>query len=92
MKKNNDITLVNGSEQQSTNMQAWPQGYILNGCFVYIVDVAALKREKVIITKKTKAVVCPKWRSVDLDTPEEWVMAEVLYKNKKAIEAKIKNI
>jgi dTDP-4-amino-4,6-dideoxygalactose transaminase len=34
------------------------------------------------ITKKTKAVVCPRWRSVDLDVPEDWVMAELLYKNK----------
>ena len=25
------------------------------------------------ITKKTKAVICDKWRSVDLDMPEDWV-------------------
>ncbi len=86
----NDIKLVNGSEKMSTNMQAWPAGYLLNGCFVYIVKTASLLREKVIITKKTKAVVCDKWRSVDLDTPEEWVMAEVLFKNKKAIAARLK--
>jgi N-acylneuraminate cytidylyltransferase len=86
----NDIKLVNGSEKMSTNMQAWPPGYLLNGCFVYIIKAATLLKEKVIITKKTKAVVCDKWRSIDLDTPEEWVMAEVLYKNKKAIEAKLK--
>jgi CMP-N-acetylneuraminic acid synthetase len=65
-------------------------GDFLNGCFVYIIKAATLLKEKVIITKKTKAVVCDKWRSIDLDTPEEWVMAEVLYKNKKAIEAKLK--
>jgi CMP-N,N'-diacetyllegionaminic acid synthase len=88
----NDIKLVNGSEKMSTNMQAWPAGYLLNGCFVYIVKTTSLLKEKVIITKKTKAVVCPKWRSVDLDTPEEWVMAEVLYKNKAAIEKRIKKI
>jgi len=90
--QNNDIILVNGSEKQSTNMQAWPKGYLLNGCFVYIVGVEALKNEKLIITKKTKAIVCPKWRSVDLDTPEEWVIAEVLYKNKKIIESRIKEL
>jgi len=92
LKKNNDIILVNGSEKQSTNMQAWKPGYILNGCFVYIVKTKSLLEEKLVITKKTKAVVCPKWRSVDLDTPEEWVLAELLYKNKKDIERRIKKI
>ncbi|MBI5728774.1 MAG: acylneuraminate cytidylyltransferase family protein [Candidatus Magasanikbacteria bacterium] len=92
MKKNHDIILVNGSESRSTNMQAWEPGYLLNGCFVYIVKVGALLKEKIIITKKTKAIVCPKWRSIDLDTPEEWVMAEVLYKNRKEIVARIKKI
>jgi len=90
MKENKDITIVNGNEGISTNMQAWPEGYILNGCFVYIVDIPTLRKERRVITAKTKAVVCPKWRSADLDTPEEWVMAEVLYKNKKKIEKQIK--
>ena len=86
----NDLILVNGSEKQSTNTQEWEPGFILNGCFVYIVKVEALLKEKVVITKNTKVVVCPKWRSVDLDTPEEWVMGEVLYKNKKKIKANLK--
>lgn len=90
--KKDNIILVNGSEKMSTNMQEWPKGYILNGCFVYIVKTAALLREKSIITKKTKAVICPKWRSVDLDTPEEWAIAEILFKNKKIIESRIKQI
>lgn len=90
--KKNDLILVNGSEYQSTNMQAWEKGYILNGCFVYIIKVDALLKEKIIITKKTKAVICPKWRSIDLDTPEEWIIAEVLYKNRKKITSRIKKI
>lgn len=89
MNDKNDIILVNGNEGMSTNMQTWPEGYILNGCFVYIVDIPTLRKERRIITKKTKAIICPKWRSVDLDTPEEWVMAEILYKNKKKIEKQI---
>jgi CMP-N-acetylneuraminic acid synthetase len=49
------------------------------------VDTVALLREKRILTKNTRAVICPKWRSVDLDTPEEWVLAEYLYKNRAKI-------
>ncbi len=90
--KDNYIELVNGSEEQSTNTQAWKPGYILNGTFVDIIKTTALLRERRIITKKTKAVVCSKWRSVDLDTPEDWVLAEILYKNKKNIASRIKKI
>lgn len=90
--RNNFIKLVNGSERKSNNTQTWPSRYILNGCFVYIIKTSALLKEKLVITKKTKAVVCPKWRSVDLDTPEEWAMAELLYKNRKSIVSRIKKI
>lgn len=88
----NKIILVNGSEKKSTNMQAWPPAYILNGCFVYIFKTKDFLREKNIIMKNTKAVVCDKWRSVDLDEPEDWVLAEFLYKNKFNLAKKIKNL
>lgn len=91
LSKKQDLIAVNGKEI-STNTQDWPAGYILNGCFVYIIDILTLRKERKIITKKTKAVVYPKWRSVDLDIPEEWVMAEVLYENRIKIEKRIKNI
>lgn len=91
LNKANDLILVNGSEALSTNIQDWPPAYLLNGCFVYIVKIPALLKEKRVITKKTKAVICPKWRSVDLDEKEDWVLAELIYKNRKSIENKIKN-
>ena len=88
----NDIVLVNGTESASTNIQDWPPGYILNGCFVYIIETKALLKERRVITKNTKAVVCDKWRSVDLDTSEDWGLAELLYQNKNVLTNKIKNL
>lgn len=92
MDEKQNIILANGSEKQSTNIQAWRLAYILNGCFVYIIKTSALRAEQSVITKNTKAVVCEKWRSVDLDEPEDWALAELLYKNKKIIEKNIKKI
>ena len=86
-----NIILANKKTSKSSNLQAWPPAYLLNGCFVYIVKTPALLKERAIFTKNTKAVVCDKWRSVDLDTAEEWVLAEFLFKNKTAIENRIKN-
>ncbi len=90
--ENGDIALVNGSEAHSTNIQEWPVGYKLNGCFVYIVKTPALLAEHNIITKRTKAIVCPAWRSVDLDNPEDWVIAELLYQNRENIKFRIAKI
>ncbi len=75
----NNLILANPQGGTSTNVQEWRPAYLLNGCFVYLVKTAALLAERSIITKKTKAVICDKWRSVDLDTPEEWVLAEHLF-------------
>ena len=90
MDEKQNIILANGSEKQSTNMQAWRPAYILNGCFVYIVKTKSLLKERSVITKKTKASVCDKWRSIDLDTPDEWVLAELVYKNRKNLSQKLK--
>lgn len=88
----NKLILLNASKKRSTNMQDWRSAYVLNGCFVYIIKTLALLKEKSIITKNTKAVICPRWRSVDLDTFEEWALAEYLYKNKKKIAERIKKL
>ena len=84
-----NIVLANQNLIKSTNIQAWREAYLLNG-FVYIVKTSALLREKSIITKNTRAVICDKWRSVDLDTAEDWALAELLYKNKNRIKNRIK--
>lgn len=87
-----NIILANGSEKQSTNVQQWPPAYILNGCFAYLFNTKSFLKEKTVIMPSTKAVVCEKWRSVDLDTPEDWVLAELLYQNKKFINNRVKEI
>jgi len=90
--KLHNIILANGRENKSTNIQAWRPAYVLNGCFVYVIKTSALLKEKSIITKNTKAVICQHWRSVDLDTLEDWALAEYLYKNKEKITDRIKQL
>ncbi len=92
LNKNQDLILGNKFSNDSTNVQAWRPAYLLNGCFVYLVKTEAFLREKKIIMENTKAIVCDKWRSVDLDAPEDWAVAEVLYKNKEQIRTTIKKL
>ena len=86
-----NIVLANKKEVKSTNIQAWRDAYILNG-LAYIIKTPALFKEKIIITKNTKAAICDKWRSVDLDTAEDWALAEIFYKNRNKIKKHIKEI
>jgi CMP-N-acetylneuraminic acid synthetase len=88
--KENNLILANKIVRSSTNVQEWPAAYLLNGCFVYICNTAQFLKQKKVIMQNTKAIICDKWRSVDLDSPEEWVAAETLYKQRKKIERQIK--
>jgi len=85
------LVLVNKETENMINRQQVPMGYILNGCIVYMIKTSAFLKKKLFIYNGTYAVVCPKWRSVDLDNIEDWVHAEILYKNKDLIKRRLKS-
>lgn len=80
------LVLANKTEDSSTNRQAWPVGYLLNGCMVYMIRTDDFLKTKKFINNDTRGIVCPRWRSIDLDSKEDWVLAETIYANKKKIE------
>ncbi len=84
------LILVNKPGHENQNRQAWPQNYILNGCIVYMIRTKQFLKTKKFVDENTRGVICDKWRSIDLDQPEDWVMAEILYKNKKQIYDRLK--
>lgn len=85
------LVLANKTEDLSTNRQAWPAGYLLNGCMVYMTRTNEFLKTKKFINANTRGVICPRWRSIDLDHIEDWVLAETIFANKKKIEKKIQN-
>lgn len=83
------LILANKVEKKSTNRQAWPAGYLLNGCMVYMIRTSEFLKTKKFINDSTRGIICPRWRSIDLDCGEDWVLAEILYKHKNKIYAKL---
>jgi len=79
------------ASKKLNNMQGMRDAYLLNGCFAYVIRPKDLKKFGMFMTSKTKAVLCHRWRSVDLDTPEDWVIGELLYHNRAKIERALKN-
>lgn len=57
--------------------QAAPKAYEFNGA-VYIIDVEALRRHPMGKMERRVPYFMPRNRSVDLDTPFDWLMAEML--------------
>ena len=71
------------------NRQSVPATHTYNG-LVYISRRESFLRYRNFLADNTYAVVCDAWRSVDLDSVEDWVLAEFLYKNKRRLAQKIK--
>lgn len=92
MSKEGKLILVNQPKKENANRQAWPKGYILNGCMVYMIRTREFLKTKKFVDENTYGVVCSRWRSIDLDHPEDWIMAELVYANRKKIEQKLKKI
>ena len=88
---NGRLVLVNNETENIINRQQVPMGYMLNGCTVYMIKTETFLKKKLFIYNGTYAVVCPKWRSVDLDEIEDWAHAEILYKNKELIKENIES-
>lgn len=83
------LILVNKPNHENQNRQAWPQCYILNGCMVYMVRLNHFLKNKKFVDAETRGIICDKWRSVDLDKKEDWVLAETLFLNKDKIKKKL---
>lgn len=57
--------------------------YDVNG-LLYIFDVAELHKKSWVEFERIRPLVVPKWQAIDVDTPEDWWLAETLYKSLEA--------
>ncbi|OHB16216.1 MAG: hypothetical protein A2431_02290 [Candidatus Zambryskibacteria bacterium RIFOXYC1_FULL_39_10] len=90
LNKNSQLILVNKETDKTTNTTEMQKGYILNGCMVYMIKTNVFLQTKKFVDEHTVGVITPKWRSVDLDHPEDWVLAEFLHKHKDKIDERLK--
>lgn len=74
---------------KSSNRQMLPPTYKFDGCTVYVIKPRALLREHTFVPKSTCAYVMPRWRTVDLDEPEDFIVGELVFKNREKINRRI---
>ena len=73
------LTISKG-EGKYTRRQDVPKVWEYNGA-VYVINIESLKKYPLGEFKKRIMSEMPAYRSVDLDTPIDWEIAEVIYKN-----------
>ncbi len=77
--ENNEGFLTKISEGKYTRRQEVPMVYKYNGA-VYVMNVKSLKEKTIAAFTKVKKYVMSDIRSVDIDTPLDWAVAEVILK------------
>ncbi len=88
--RHDDLVFVDATGRVSGDVA--PQGVsVLRGCTgaVYLIRVADFLKTRKIIMNKTATVLCPSWRSIDIDTMEDWAVAETLFSRREEIKKAI---
>ena len=91
IKPNGVLTMANNVRLTSTNAQQLPSGYLFTGS-VFLIKTNALRRVRRFFTPATRPVEIPRWRAIDIDTAEDLALAELVYRNKTAINQRIKQL
>jgi len=86
----NELEILNTVFLESSNRQELQNVYKLDGSMIYIVKTDKFLQSKSFFTGKLVGYEIPRWRAVDLDEPQDYVIGEIFYKNFKKIQDKIK--
>ena len=85
------LTIRNPELLSSPNRQQLPAFYKFDGSMLYLVDARKFLAERSFLAGKLVGYEIPHWRAVDLDEPQDFVVGELLYKNREAIEKAIRD-
>jgi len=67
-------------------LQELPDTYKLDGSMVYAIKTSVFLKKKTFIPKGVLAFEIPRWRAVDIDEPQDFIVGELIYRNRKKIE------
>ncbi|MCR4256733.1 MAG: acylneuraminate cytidylyltransferase family protein [Candidatus Uhrbacteria bacterium] len=87
--ENDVVETVYDGYKSATNRQMLPKCYKLDGCMLYLIDVNVLREKRSFLGGKLIGFEIPRWRAVDLDDPEDFIVGELIHRNASDIEDKI---
>ncbi len=76
---------------RSNNRQELPRTFKLDGSMVYAIKTKIFLKYKSFLAGKLVGYEIPRWRSVDLDEPEDFVVGELIFSQFKKLAHKIEH-
>ena len=74
-----------------TNRQTLAPCYKLDGSMLYLIKTPLLRRERSFVAGKLVGYEIERWRAVDLDDPQDFVLGELIYQHREQIAQYIKD-
>lgn len=84
------LTLINNDLFTSTNRQLMPTYYRLDGCMIFLVKVKKFLETRSFFGGKIIGYQIERWRVVDIDEPQDFVLGELIHANREKIAGNIK--
>ncbi|MDO8619769.1 MAG: acylneuraminate cytidylyltransferase family protein [bacterium] len=91
--KDKEDTLVLMSDETflaSSNRQELKDTYKLDGSMVYALRTDVFLKEKSFLPTGVIGYEIPRWRAIDIDEPQDFLVGELIFKNRKKIEQALK--
>ena len=85
------IETLHDGYKTGSNRQTLTPTYKLDGCMIYLIKTDVLRTTRSFLGGKAVGYEIERWRAVDLDEPQDFVLAELIYQNRAALKERIKN-
>ena len=82
---------MQNAEVASANRQQAGRYYKFDGSMIYLIETAALLRDRSFAGGEPHGYEIERWRAVDLDDPQDFVLGELIYQNREALAQRIKD-
>lgn len=90
-KGDDDKLVMLNSELASANRQQAPKYYKFDGSMIYLIETGVLLRDRSFAGGEPYGYEIARWRAIDLDEPQDFVLGEFIYQNRDMLAARIRD-
>ncbi len=88
---NDELTVVNPDMLASPNRQQLPAYYKFDGSMIYLIKTSVFLKEHSFFAGKVVGYEIPRWRAIDLDEPQDFILGKLIYENRERLAQEIRD-
>ena len=89
--ENDVLTIINEEHARTGNRQQLPRYYKFDGSMIYLIETRTLLADHSFLGGTPVGYEIERWRSFDLDEPQDFVVGELIYNNRDDLKKKIRS-